>query len=47
MMTLMNGVERTLAQFARLLLQAGWKVVRVYRSQGASNLHHQILAVVV
>jgi len=46
MMVLMNGQERTLAEFNKLLLQAGWQVVKVYRSKGP-DIHQQIQAVAV
>lgn len=34
MMTLHNGVERTLPQFQRLLAENGWEVSEVYRVKG-------------
>jgi len=46
MMVLMNGMERTLAQYDHLFSQTGWKTVRVYRSKGPS-IHQQIQAVAV
>lgn len=45
MLTLMNGVERTVAQFDSVLKEAGWKLVRVHHSSGFEVENAKVFAV--
>ncbi|KAF8891394.1 S-adenosyl-L-methionine-dependent methyltransferase [Infundibulicybe gibba] len=45
MMSLLNGQERTLAQFSHLFDVSGWKLNRVRRSPIAAAMHQYIVAV--
>ena len=47
MMALFNASERTVAEFATILTQTGWKLERVFRSGDSDIENAKLLAVPV
>ena len=45
MLTLLNGIERTIAEFADLFKRSGWKLDRVFYSGDSEMENTKLIAV--